>query len=560
MHSIQKIVLVIAACIGLYIALVISQTSAVAQGENLLTNPGFEGQYSSYTPETGQEQADCPRGICTTAQIAPGWKPWWVKERPTDVNPEFKPAELNAPGNRVLNGERSAQYFSFWSTHKAGLRQTVTVPAGAAVQFSIMGQAWMSESDTSLVSDYSGTPNMRVGIDPTGGTNVYSPSIVWSGFLQPFDQYQQFIVTAKAAGDTVTVFTYSAPSVNPNSPEYGFKHNDIYWDNAALSVVGAGSAAVPPPPPPPANDSEDSEQPAPEPVVAAAYIPGPTPTPNAEGIIYTEVRAGDSLWALAARAGITLDELLDINEITQNVVIRPGELYVIGFGDPPGEEPEETADSEEETALGTADESGEQEDLAGEEESSGSGNNQEPVEPPETGNLASEEINGATVCLMAYDDTNQNGVHESGESLRTAVAFTISDGQSVVSNYVTDGESEPFCIKGLAQGNYRVARSSRPEEIMTTPGDRAISVADDSSLNLEFGSYLGEETLAFVGASEQGDSAADDTAEPDSEDAAAEPSDGMSSVIIAAVVVALLLLVAVIIIILTTRRSTAEKT
>jgi hypothetical protein len=50
---------------------------AEAQGGNLLTNPSFEGDYSSYIPETPQELADCPRNICTTAQMPSGWKPWW---------------------------------------------------------------------------------------------------------------------------------------------------------------------------------------------------------------------------------------------------------------------------------------------------------------------------------------------------------------------------------------------------------------------------------------------------------------------------------------------------
>jgi hypothetical protein len=158
---------------------------------------------------------------------------------------------------------------------------------------------------------------MRIGIDPTGGTNVYGPSIIWSDFLQPFDQYQRFSVTAQAQGDSITVFTYSAPSVNPNSPDYGFKHTDVYWDNAALIVVGAGSAAVPPPPANSGggNGGGGSE---PAPVAAAPYIPGPTATPNAEGVIYAEVQVGDSLWAVAARAGLVLDEFLEINEISRD--------------------------------------------------------------------------------------------------------------------------------------------------------------------------------------------------------------------------------------------------
>ena len=78
--------------VGLSLLLTLADRPAQAQEGNLLTNPSFEGQFSSYTPELPQELADCHLGICTTAQTPSGWKPWWVRERPTDVNPEFKPA------------------------------------------------------------------------------------------------------------------------------------------------------------------------------------------------------------------------------------------------------------------------------------------------------------------------------------------------------------------------------------------------------------------------------------------------------------------------------------
>jgi hypothetical protein len=167
--------------------------------------------------------------------------------------------------------------------------------------------------------------------------------------------------------------------------------------------------------------------------------------------------------------------------------------------------------------------------------------------------MSSQNDRGASICLEAYDDANKNGINDMGEALRPAVAFTISDGQSVVSNYVTDGDSEPFCIKGLPEGSYRVTRSGRPEEIMTTPGDRAVSVADASTLHLSFGSYMSDDAVAF--ASGQGGIA---TANSENMADPAEEADGMGGLIIGAVVVALLLLVAVVVVILTSRRNTVE--
>jgi LysM repeat protein len=540
MRATRLITLAIVTIASLSLLLSPSTDPAVAQGENLLVNPSFEGKYSSYTPETGQEQADCKTGLCNTAQMPAGWKPWWVKERPTDVNPEFKPAEF---GSRIRTGSRAAQYFSFWSTHKAGLRQTVTVPPNSVVQFTAWGQIWMTESDSSDVSDYSGAANMRIGIDPTGGTNPYGGSIVWSGFQQPFDAYQLFSVQAQAQGDSVTVFTFSAPDVNPNSPDYGFKHNDVYWDDASLTVVGAGAPA--PPPPPPAQSSGGEAPSDPAPAVAPRSVPFPTSTPNAEGLIYSEVQPGDSFWAIAARAGLTVSELLELNDIGSDAVLRSGDLLVIGRSEPP----EPTADgseAESEEAEAATDSSQPDAELEAAEQ---------PALTSETDASDGKNTDGASICLKAFDDANRNAQHDDDETLRPAVAFTISDGQSVVSNYVTDGESEPFCITGLLGGNYRVTRSSVDNEVMTTPGDRSVAMTDGSLLNLEFGSYESEAILAVADTSIQGDATASNTSSKTSPNLLDADANVTNFIAVIAVVV-ILVVVAALIVVLRARRAT----
>lgn len=508
--------------VGLGLLFTLANRPVQAQEGNLLTNPSFEGQFASYTPELPQEIADCLLGVCTTAQTPSGWKPWWVKERPTDVNPEFKPATRDIGGNRVRTGDRAAQYFSFWSTHKAGLRQTVTVPNNSRVQFSVWGHAWMQESDTSLVSDFAGTSNMRVGIDPTGGIDAYSPSVIWSGFQQAFDNYTLFSIDAQAVGDKVTIFTFSAPSVNPNSPTAGFKHTDIYWDDASLTVVGAGSGAAPAPS---GGGGGGNSAPAPAPNFAL----GPTATPNAEGIIYAEVQSGDSLWAIAARAGLSLDDFLAENGLTRDSLIRTGELMIIGHGDPPGTEAESAEAPVEDAATTSEEDIGESAPLP------------TPVPPvtPEIMAVVATNRTGASICLTAFDDPNENGLKDAAEMLRPAVAFTISNSQSVVSNYVTDGSSEPFCIQGLDAGSYRVTRSNLPVEILTTPGDHSVSLAEGTSIDLAFGSYMSDELSAIESTTNM--------------DSAGEDDGLLNTLIIASVVVGILLLIAVVVLIVTRR-------
>jgi LysM repeat protein len=402
-----------------------------------------------------------------------------------------------------------------------------------------MGQAWLSESDTSLVSDYAGSANMQVGIDPTGGTNPYGPSVVWSGYQNPFDAYQSFSVQAQAQGDTVTVFTFSAPSVNPNSPEYGFKHTDIYWDDASLTVVGGGSA--PPVTQPSSNDSSGTTS-----TTKAPYIPSPTSTPDAEGVIYAVVQSGDSLWAISARAGLRISELLEINEITQDHIILSGDLLITGYGDPAGEEEVDEGES-------TTDSSG--------EEGSETDPEPQPTPPPiptVTGPIVvDQDVSGGIICLSAFDDVDHDTEFDDSEVLRSAVAITISDGEQVVSNYITDGQTEPFCIKGLKTGSYRVTRSSLPNETLTTPGDYAVAVSEGVAVDIEFGSYLSENMLASS-------ASANDAADSIDGDPAGEgtlvddPDDPLSDLLVIGVVVAVLLLAGIVVLVLSKRRSTTE--
>ena len=110
-------------------------------GTNLLANPSFEGQYSSFMPPNGHP--DCPAGICTTAQMAPNWSPWWLSHNPSDPGhiirmPEYKPASsifTNPP--RVRTGDSAQQFFTFFSTHRAGLMQQVPVTADKVTDFAL---------------------------------------------------------------------------------------------------------------------------------------------------------------------------------------------------------------------------------------------------------------------------------------------------------------------------------------------------------------------------------------------------------------------------------------
>ncbi len=197
----------------------------------------------------------------------------------------------------------------------------------------------------------------------------------------------------------------------------------------------------------------------------------PTPIPDGAVPITVEVQPNDSLWAIAVPAGLTLQELLDLNGLTEDALIQPGQVLIIGYTMPeptPTIEviPTETATLPPPPPTQTA------------------------VPPPPTG-----------VCLTAFTDRNGNGIQDAGETLKTAVAFTIFNEEMVVANYVTDGVSEPYCLNNLAEGEYHITRSVGPDEVLTTPGNRGIIVRLGAVADLTFGSVAeGEMVVDEVGA------------------------------------------------------------
>ena len=198
---------------------------AVQQSANLLTNPGFEGDYAA---QSG------------SVQVAPGWTAWWLPHQSSqpawqDQQPNFEAA---TQPQRVHGGSKAQQLASFFESHTAGVYQRVKVTAGADLRFAAYGKGWTSVSDDPLNSSVGGTDlRMRIGIDPFGGTDALSPNVTWSKPVNAADSWFRFEVYARAQSTSVTVFVYS-------SPFDARRHNDVYWDDAELVSLTGDAAAT----------------------------------------------------------------------------------------------------------------------------------------------------------------------------------------------------------------------------------------------------------------------------------------------------------------------------
>lgn len=210
-------------CINLFL---LGSVAVWAQGETL-TNPGFE--------EPFEDQGGDPARI-----VAQGWTAWNLtapEGSPTFMNqqPEYLPARPDT--TRIRSGENAQFITSFFATYTAGLYQQVDVAEGAELTFSVYAYVWSSAFDNVDVSNEDGELVVQVGIDPNGGADPESGDIVWSSATMLYDSWNQYTVSATAAGSTVTVWIRGTAGVPT-------KNNNLYLDDASLTVAGEEPAAT----------------------------------------------------------------------------------------------------------------------------------------------------------------------------------------------------------------------------------------------------------------------------------------------------------------------------
>jgi hypothetical protein len=159
----------------------------------------------------------------------------------------------------VRNGELAQQWFHSYGNFEAGVLQQVSnIPVGSKLRFEIWGMSWSCDKEDrgNCTHATSGDPSpmrFKIGIDPTGGGDPFSPAIVWSAENNAYDQWTLFQIEAVAQKPTVTVYVYSYPL-------YRSQDNNIYVDDASLVIVAA--------PPAPTK----------KPTVAPTATPVPSPT------------------------------------------------------------------------------------------------------------------------------------------------------------------------------------------------------------------------------------------------------------------------------------------
>ncbi len=468
------------------LSIFVSANPSQQEGPNLLVNSGFEGGWHW-------------QGDSFLGKVADGWTAWWVDDASglDDSDPSFwrnQRPEYGLIGleyyipDQIHSGRQALQYGKRYATHTAGVYQQVSgITAGAKLNFSAWGFVFGKDPNPNRSPGFA---NMKVGIDPSGGTNPFAGSVVWSGTVNPLavgsgTAWQQMSVEAVATNSTVTVFVYSSPD---------WPMDDALtsqWDDTKLVVTGQAEAPTGTAPPPPPTSPPGTPLP-----------PAATATPRPDGSVVHTVKSGETIWGIAIQyaqgSNETAEEMLArINRLNNNpTLIYPGQELVIAV---PGDAVSfslELSSSEVEPAETALE--------APEEEPAAASSDAEEPAAPAVAAKAAEATDSSTLCVSAYNDRDSDGMRNpTTEELIADAGFTLSSESGVVGSYTSDGISEPFCFNQLVPGTYMVQLTKPSGYSTTTPEYWAVPLPAGATANVEFGHEedpnapaAGEQTLA----------------------------------------------------------------
>ncbi len=278
---------------------------ASAQGGNLLQDPSFEGTYVN-------------RGRATLNTPAP-W-PIWIADGPRNFDWQNRSDKVTAfphnNGPEIHSGSASLNIDGGYVTYTAAVYQQVSVTPGS----NLIGSAWARIKTCNIAPNFDNCGSavesgafVKVGIDPNGGTDPNSPSIVWSANFAPHDTYMQGTVNATAAGPTVTLFIYTTQS----SPA---TLNRAWFDDAVLEVGGAGGSA-------PVVPGQPTAVPV-APPVATAFVAFTQP-PRPDGSVVHIVQTGDTMTGISTAYSVPIETIMELNGLRSSRFIFVGQELLI---------------------------------------------------------------------------------------------------------------------------------------------------------------------------------------------------------------------------------------
>ena len=444
-----------------------AMASPPAQGGNLLQNPSFEYGTDSWNTWYLQKIV-LQEGSKTETNLDASFNAPYFGQSEPKWDKESNGAE-GAAG--MVSGQK-------WWKFRGGFYQSVDVPAGSRVRFSVWANA-LCQADNGEKCPVL----LRAGINPNGGTTWDSGNIQWVDVQVGNNKYAQLTTPEVTVGEKgrVTVFTWG-------EPQYPVIYNAAYFDEASLVVTAAAPAATsaptarPAPPPAPAPCAQMR-------FVSDVTIPDGAPVaPGAQFVKTWRVRNAGT----CAFSG-TLNFVGKGNQMSGP---SPASFPRIEVGQTADLSINLTAPAQPGSYQGTwqarASDGTVLENLTVQITVTGEAATPVPaVTATPQGPPPSPVPTTGQICVLAYNDRNGDLQQGSDENLLPGVVFALSDTSGPKDPYTTDGVSEPYCFTNLPPGSYQLAIKSPANYTATTQKSMIIALNGGMKTDVAFGAKRG---------------------------------------------------------------------
>jgi hypothetical protein len=101
--------------------------------------------------------------------------------------------------------------------------------------------------------------------------------------------------------------------------------------------------------------------------------------------------------------------------------------------------------------------------------------------------VAHGQESSSAICVLAFEDANENGLRDTGELPLPGVAVNIAINTDViVASHVTTDQNDHFCFEGLASGVYNLYFVDSPNHRATTQNSAALALGAER-IKVDFG-------------------------------------------------------------------------
>lgn len=200
------------------------------------------------------------------------------------------------------------------------------------------------------------------------------------------------------------------------------------------------------------------------------------------GDLVHTVDAGETLISIASAYGVSLERLLELNQLDPEAILPIGRrLIVIPEGATGDDEDLAAEDLEAEAAERAISRIS----VAG-------------LPPAPIAAAAAPMMDPADIsprlCFAVFADANQNGLREPGEDyLGNAEILLLDEAGAEALQYLTDGQSEPHCLRDLSPKSYVINAAAPAGFGLTSAASLRLDLRAGSEAVVEFGAKQGFE-------------------------------------------------------------------